>query len=125
MRTISNILKKKLMAQVDEANFQGLDKIANNLNYLVKTSSTRPDRDEYIYSHASLKSDMEKLLWTAAVRVQDYFGKTANAQDIDSIIEAHANDLIAEIKHKIGGNIIGPYEPLVAGELRNVVEIEE
>lgn len=125
MRSISKTLNKRLVAQVEEANFQGFEKMANQLNNQVKTTVVRQDSDEYIYSKAELKSDVENLLWTAAVRTEDYFGKTADAQEVNILIEALADELISSVRKKIGGAVIGPYEPLVPGEKRMVVEIDE
>lgn len=125
MRTISQNLKQRLIAQVDEANFQGLDKIAARLVHQVKNNPTRQDYDEYVYSNADLQNDVENLLWSAVVRTQDYFGKTANARDLGDLIESFADEFISSIRTKIGGGVIGPHEPLVPGETRAVVEIDE
>lgn len=125
MRTISNTLKKRLIAQAEEANFQGLEKVARGLAHQVKNASIRQDDEEYIYSNAELKNDVENLLWNAVVRTEDYFGKTADAKEANLIVEALADELITSIRKKIGGDVIGPHEPLVPGEQRMIVEIEE
>lgn len=125
MRTISKNLKKRLMAQAEEANFQGLEKVAIKLTHQVKNNPTRHDLEEYVYSSNELQTDVENLLWSAAVRTEDYFGKTADASEVGEIIESMAEDLIAAIRIKIGGDVIGPHEPLVPGEQRMIVEIDE
>ena len=125
MRTISKTLKKRLLAQADEANFNGLEKVAMKLSQQANTNPVRHDFEEYVYSHTELQSDVEDLLWSAAVRTQDYFGKTASADGIDEIIESLAEELISSIRTKIGGAVIGPHEPLVPGEQRMLVEINE
>lgn len=125
MRTISQNLKKRLIAQVEEANFQGLEKVATKLVHQIKNNPIRQDFDEYIYSSAELQDDIENLLWSAVIRAQDYFGKTANAKDLGDLIKVFADDFISSIRNKIGGDVIGPHEPLVPGELREIVEIDE
>lgn len=125
MRTISKNLKRRLMAQAEEANFQGLEKVALKLTHQAKNNPIRQDFEEYVYSSDDLRSDVENLLWSAVVRTEDYFGKTADAKEVGEIIEVLASDLISAIRTKIGGDVIGPHEPLVPGELRMTVEIEE
>lgn len=125
MRTISKNLKKRLIAQAEEANFQGLEKIAIKLSHQAHNNPVRGDFDEYIYSGNELKIDVENLIWAAVIRTQDYFEKTADAKEIGAIVESLAEDLISSIKTKIGGDVIGPHEPLVPGEKRMIVEIDE
>lgn len=125
MRTISRNLKKRLIAQAEEANFQGLEKVAIKLTHQAQNNPIRDDLDEYMYSHNELRSDVENLLWSAAVRTQDYFGKTANAKEVGELVESFAEELISSIRTKIGGDVIGPHEPLVPGEERVIVEIDE
>jgi uncharacterized membrane-anchored protein YjiN (DUF445 family) len=124
MRTITESLKKRLIAQYEESVFQGFDKTASQLKVQAQETPVRGDFEDYVYSKQDLINDVEKLLWSAAVRTQDYFGKTADAHVIEQLIEACAEDLITTIKTKIGGDIVGPYEPIVPGEERFVVEID-
>jgi hypothetical protein len=125
MRTISKNLKLRLLAQAEEANFHGLEKVAMKLNHQVNSTPIRQDSEEYSYSRSELYNDVEDLLWKAAVRTQDYFGKTADAGIIGEMIESLADELISSLRTKIGGAVIGPNEPLVPGEQRMIVEIEE
>jgi len=125
MRTISKNLKLRLSAQVEEANFHGLEKVAGQLNNQINSTPIRQDNEEYIYSRSELYSDVEDLLWKAAIRTQDYFGKTADAGQVGELIESFADELISSLRNKIGGAVIGPNEPLVPGEQRMIVEIEE
>lgn len=124
MRTITASLKNRLIAQAEEAEFQGYDCVADQLRDQIAEAPVRDDFEEYVYSHVDLSKDVEKLLWSAAVRTQDYFGKTADAAQIEEIISEAAADLIASIRNKIGGDIVGPNEPIVPGEERLVVEID-
>ncbi len=125
MRTISKNLRLRLLAQAEEAKFHGLEKIAMQLDHQANGTPLRLDSDEYIYSRSDLYNDVEGLLWRAAIRTQDYFGKTADASQISSLIESFADELISSVRNNIGGDVVGPYEPLVPGEQRLVVEIDE
>ena len=125
MRTISKNLKKRLVAEAAEADFQGLGKVAAALNHQAENNPLREDLEEYVYSNKDLRKDVENLLWSAVVRAQDYYGKTADAKAIGSIVEAATDDLLTSIRSKIGGDVIGPHEPLVPGEERLIVEIDE
>jgi hypothetical protein len=125
MRSISNNLKTRLIAEASEATFQGFDNLASHITKQAEETPIRNDEDEYVYSFSELRSDVEHLLWSAATRTQDYFGKTANATEIDNIIQIHADEFVESIRNKIGGSVIGPYEPFVPGEERILVEIEE
>lgn len=125
MRTISKNLKLRLMAQAEEASFHGLEKVAAKLGNQIENTPIRQDSEEYIYSIGELQNDIEDLLWKAAVRTQDYFGKTADAGEIGPLIESMASELISSLRTKLGSPVIGPHEPLVPGEQRMIVEIEE
>lgn len=125
MRTISKSLRNRLVAQAFEADFQGLNKVASVLRKQADEAIIREDDEEYIYSMNSLKNDIEDLLWKAAIRTQDYFGKSVDSSEISDIITSYSNELIQTIRTKIGGDIVGKYEPLVPGEERFVVEIDE
>lgn len=125
MRTISKNLKRRLEAQAQEANFQGFDKVASQVAHQANNNPLRDDLEDYVYSSDDLRSDVENLLWAAAIRTQDYFGKTADAKEIGDVIESLSSDLISSIGKKIGGAVIGPYEPLVPGEKRMIVEIDQ
>jgi hypothetical protein len=125
MRTISKNLKLRLLAQAEEANFHGLEKVAMKLNDQINSTPIRQDTDEYIYSRNELYNDVEDLLWKAAIRTQDYLGKNADAGIIGEIIESFADELITSIRIKVGGDVVGAYEPLVPGEQRMIVEIDE
>lgn len=125
MRTISKTLQKRLIAQADEANFQGLEKISDHLQKIASIQAVRSDNEEYVYSAEDLKNDVERLLWGCVVRTQDYFDKTADAKNIGSIITSLAEEIITSVRIDIGGDVIGPHEPFVPGEQRMIVEIDE
>jgi hypothetical protein len=123
-RTISKVLKKRLQVQATEAKTLGLTKTAAQLDDLIKTTIDRNPDHFYSYSHEELQEDVETIVWEAALRVQDFYNKTGDAKQISEEVEVVAADLIDSIRHKIGGPIIGAYEPHVPGEIREHTSIE-
>jgi len=123
--SISINLKKRLLAQAEEAEFKGLTKVASTVSSKIENIPVRSDVDNqyHKYSHSELSSDVESILFNAAVRVQDYFDKTADQKEIANIISSFADEFISSIKTKIGGNISGPFEPSVPGE-EDTLEVE-
>ena len=123
-RTISTVLKKRLQIQATEAKTLGMTKTAAQLDGIVKSTKERNPDQFYSYSHEELQDDVESIVWEAALRVQDFYNKTGDASQISEEVEAVATDLIDSIRHKIGGPIVGAYEPRVPGEIREHTSIE-
>ena len=123
MRTVTKTFLKRVEAQHDEAKLLKLDKVAENLDYQVQTMEPRKDDEFYQYSHDELRKDVERALWSAAMRVQDFYGKVANAADVQSSIEDFAEELIESVRIRTG-KLVGAYEETVPGEQREVETIE-
>lgn len=125
MRTVTKTFLKRVEAQRDEAKLLKLDKVAGNLDHQVEkyADNTRQDDEFYRYSHEDMQQDVERALWSAAMRVQDFYGKVANATEVQELIELFASDLIDSVRHKTG-KIVGAYEETVPGERREVEDIE-
>ena len=124
MRTVTNSLKKKILAQAQEAETLGLNKIAQQLEHSISITSVREDDEEYTYDRDELKQDVEQLLWSAALRAQDFFGKTADARYAHDLIEDFAEDFIDQLRLKIGGKL-GVYENAVAGQFEDIEVSDE
>jgi len=122
MRTVTKTFLKRVEAQRDEAKLLKLDKIVSYLDQQVQ-SETREDDEFYRYSHDELRKDVEKALWSAAMRVQDFYGKVANATDVQKAIELCADDLIESVRVRTG-KLVGAYEENVPGEKREAEAIE-
>jgi hypothetical protein len=125
MRTISTTLLARLVSQAEEADFQGLTKVASSLSTQIGVTPVREDNEEYTYSQTQLEDDVQTLLWAAAMRAQDYFNRTADAAEMADLIETQASELIEAVRRKTGNRILGPFEPTVPGEDRIEVEIDE
>jgi len=114
MKGITKVLKKRLAAQKEEAEIRGLTKTASVLDSYIENFPERENDSEYNYSE--MVSDVESLIMTSAIKIQDYFQKTAEPNEIFKIIQAHADEIIDEIKIKIGGKSFGPNEGKVPGQ---------
>ena len=123
-RSITDKLRKRLLAQAREATNMGLTKTADLIVSDLEATPERADEDHYTYSSEELQQDVEQLVYTAAIRVQDYFNKTADAGEVGHLTEAVAQDLIDQVRHAIGGKVVGSYEPQVPGEVRERTSIE-
>jgi hypothetical protein len=123
MRTISESLKARLLAQAEEAKTLGLQKIASQLEISANNNKTRKNDEFYSYDYDQLKNDVESSLWYAALRTQDFFDKTADGCHVGDLIEDFAEDFIHKLRVKIGGTI-GANENLVAGQSGDITDIE-
>lgn len=124
MRTITESNMKRMIAQRDEAKTIGLTKVAANLSAQIGTVGVRSDADDYIYNYAELKDDIESTLWDAAIRAQDFYGKTADAKQLQELIEKHAEDFINSVRIKTGADI-GAYESSLPGQIDVAIEVSE
>ncbi len=128
MRTITNNFFRRLEAQKEEAKTLKLTKTATALESQINkhSESIRSNDDFYSYSFDEMQKNVEDSLWDAAIRAQDYYGKVANASELQEIIEDYAGRLIEDVRTKIGA-VIGVYEPAVPGEIKEqtVLEVTE
>ena len=125
MRTITEFMLHRLSAQAEEAKVLGFKKVADNLEHQVSSVQARTNDSEYSYAHQEMEQDVQKLLWTAAVRVADYLGAGFDAKTAQDSIDKLAEDLIHEIRINAGvKHGVGAYEPNVPGEQKETVIIE-
>lgn len=125
MRTVTKTFLKRLEAQRDEAKLLKLDRVVDHLTGQIdrRAEAVREDDDFYRYSYEDLQKDVEWNLWSAALRIQDFYGKVANAADVQEVIEACAEDIIQAVRTRTG-KMVGAYEDTVPGERREVEDIE-
>lgn len=125
MRTIRKGLAMRLESQAQEANVQGLTKIASNLQEIIKNTPARENDQSYTYSSGSYHEDVEKLLWKAAARSMDFYDVSFDAADLDNVIKSLAANFIEEMR-LLGGSEhgVGANEPTVPGEIGQKVIIE-
>ena len=122
MRTITENLKERLIAQSAEADIQGLTKTASNLLNQVEKTEIRKDAEDYTYSNDDFHADVEDSIWGAVLRFADFHDICIDGIQAQGVVEKIANDLISELRVKTGTTHgIGAYESNVAGESRQTV----
>lgn len=125
MRSITKKLANRLSAQADEAQTQGLNKISTNLRDVINKHSLRKNDASYTYPEIDLKSDLEKPLWDAIVRIADFYDCNIDAPSMQGLVEKLSEGLIKEVCVKAGiKHGVGAYEPTVPGEIAQKVIIE-
>jgi hypothetical protein len=130
MRTINKTLYSRLIAQAEEAEIQGLTKIADMiLDQTEKNAEAiRSDEASYNYSSEELEADVEKCFWDAAVRVADYHDKSFDAKHLESIIKECSRTLLNELRASLQvEHGVGAFESTVPGEVKQrvVIAVEE
>lgn len=125
MRTVTENLKNRLIIQSDEAEIQGLTKIASHLLVQAEKVSVRENDASYTYSNDDFQNDVEKSIWGAVVRFADFHNVSIDAVKAQDLVEKVAADLISELRVKTGTvHGVGAFEPTVSGEERQVVILD-
>ncbi len=128
MRTITENLYERMIAQADEARIQGFEKLADKVEDAVIVSPHRKNDASYTYASEDFETDIEKDLWKLVIRTADFHNTSFDVQQVEPIIKRLANDLISELRvisHNESG--VGAFEPTVPGETRGtkILEVEE
>ena len=128
MRTITENLYERMIAQVDEVRTQGFEKLASKVEDTVIVIPSRKNDASYTYASEDFENDVEKDLWKLVIRTADFHNTSFDVKQVEPIIKKLANDLISElcvISNNESG--VGAFEPTVPGEIRGtkVLEVEE
>ena len=122
MRTVTENLKSRLLIQSEEAEIQGLTKIASHLLVQAEIAPVRADDESYTYSNEDFQNDVENSIWGAVVRFADFHNVSINASQAQDIVEKISASLISELRVKTGTiHGVGAFEPTVSGEERHTV----
>lgn len=124
MRTIKKNLFNRLVLQAEEAEIQGLTKVAESLTTQItkNADNLRDDSVLYRYSAAQFGQDIHEKLWDFVIRTADFYNVSLEAQEMQKIIERYAADMIHEISNKLGINhSIGAYEEPLPGEQVEII----
>jgi hypothetical protein len=123
--TIAEHVRNRLVAQAEEAEVQGLTKVAEHLTNQIEKSGVRPTESFYSYAEHELENDVEAALWDAAIRVIDFHDRPFNATDVYEEVNRIAKELITNLRVKIGAiDGVGAFEPDLLGEEKGHVSIE-
>jgi Ribonuclease G/E len=125
MRTIKKNLLQRLALQAEEAELQGMVKVASALTEQITKQPVRDNEQFYVYSSEDFIKDVESKLWDASIRAADFFDIRVDAEQTQLMVEKFAQDLIKEIAVR-GGAVhgVGAHEPNVPGEKIEEVAIE-
>ncbi len=122
MRTITENLKDRIVAQSEEAKLQGLTKTASHLADIAEKIAVRKNAESYTYSNEDFEADVEGAIWNAVVRFADFHNVSIDGVIVQPVIEKVAKDLISELRAKTGTTHgVGAYESNVPGESKQTV----
>jgi len=122
MRTITENLKERIIAQSKEAKIQGLTKTASHLENIIENAPIRKNADSYTYSNDDFESDVEGVIWGAVVRFADFHNVSVDGVVAQKVVEKFAKDLVTELRAKTGTiHGVGAYETNVPGESKQTV----
>lgn len=125
MRTITELHRDRLLAEAEEADTEGLTKVAENLTRQIERAPIRANGVGYTYSNEDFEQDVQDNLWSIIVRTADFHGASIDSKKAQELVDFYAEELISVIKK--AGRItspIGAHEPSVPGENRQVLVIE-
>lgn len=112
---MNTILYNKLLLQAQEAQEQGMNKLANIILKAVNLQS----EENSSYSYKELNDDIHNDLWKAATKVMNYYdADSADAVKVNEIINMFAEKFIEELEKILEKDKVvkGPFEPNVFGE---------
>ena len=128
MRTINTIHRDRLVAEAEEADTVGLNKIAEHLTRQVEKTGVRDNVESYTYAHKDFDDDVQELLWGVVVRTADFHDAHIDSEKAQKLVEKYAEFIVSDLRKvaKIPTSV-GAFEPNVPGETRehNVIEIDE
>jgi hypothetical protein len=118
IKKINCIIYNKLLLQAEEAESQGLVKLAESIRNAI---GEKPENDICFYSYRDLEDDITNKLWELACCVLKYYDlKSVDAQQINSLVESYSSKFLSELEQLLNTDKIkvGPLEPEVPGELK-------
>lgn len=116
MTKINPDLYRKLLAQAEEAEHQGMTKLASDVK---ETIGNEPDANIKEYSYTQMEHDIHRHLWKVATHVMKYYNvSNADIQKLDNGILLWASELIGELEEnlEVNSKVKGPFEPKLPGE---------
>lgn len=124
--SITNNLFDRLNAQAQEAEVQGLSKIAEHLTAQLEKNTPREDNAFYLYATVDFEKDVEQEIWDAILRVADFHNIQVDAVEAQQIVEKFAAKLVREVEltfcpEQYG---VGVFEPTLPGETKAVASLE-
>lgn len=116
MGIMDGVLKEKLMLQAEEAELQGMTKLATCISNAV---SEEEGRELKSYSYKQLEEDIQKDVWKSAIKILSYYNpESIDASRLDEYITACAQTILDTIEENLDlSNIRSRTETKVPGEV--------
>lgn len=116
MKKIGSVVYHKLMLQADEADFQGLEKLASDIREAVGQEF---DDTLEIYSQDEMNQDIHQGLWKLATCIlKRYNCQSADAEKLNDAIESLASSFIERVESAISVDIENTNDPILPGEVK-------
>lgn len=117
--TVNKMFFERLAAQADEADIQGLTKLASHLTDKLEELNVRASDDDYKYSSEQLKYDVESSLWSALIKIANFHNINFDAVGMESLIKKYAEDIITDFQVESGvRHGVGSFEEPTLGEIK-------
>jgi hypothetical protein len=116
MTKLNSVIYNKLLLQAEEAEYQGMTKLASNISNAIGDSF---EDEVSTYSYRELTDDVQKELWKVACKIIKYYGiESVDAEKTNELITVLADKLTDELEVSFGvDNVVrGPLETNVPGE---------
>jgi hypothetical protein len=116
MKKLNKIVYNKLIAQAEEAKFQGLKKISSGI---LNAIGSFPIEEKIEYSYKDMENDIYHDMWRVATRLLSYYDvESVDAEKLEEAIIVSASKMIKELEQAmlVDSVIVGPLEPKVPGE---------
>jgi hypothetical protein len=115
MKKLNETIYNKLLLQAEEANDQGLTKLANALFESLAEDAVKENGDS---SLKELKEEIYGDLWKIATKIAAYYGtESLDTMKLDTEINYTSDKLFSLIKNVLDiESTFGPNEPEVIGE---------
>lgn len=120
MKTIKETMLLRLAAQAEEADTQGLTKVAESLTDLVtdQSSAVRPADESCTYERAEFEKDLNDILWEGVLTTLKFYDiHNFDAPALQELVDLVAEDLTEEVCAHAGiDHGVGAFESKTPGE---------
>lgn len=126
MKTINTILRDRILAEAEEAEIQGLVKIASSLTDQLELNKVRDVSENYKYSSSEFEKDVQNSLWNIIIRTADFHNASFKSDEAQEIVDFYSKEILKEIRSSMRiPHKVGSYEEPVPGEEQVLIEITD
>ncbi len=112
---LNEIIYNKLLLQAEEAQHQGLTKLASGI---LQAVGPYPAEEPENYAYSDLNKNIYDQLWKVTSQIIAYHDiKSVQAEQLDQVLNVFAEKLINELEFCLGvEGQVGPLEPKLPGQ---------